>query len=106
VRRSRAEQGQGSVELVAVAPVLLLVGLALAQGLLSVRAQLSGERALARARVAWVQGADPVAAARAGLPRGSLVSQRGASIDVHVRLFGPRVPGMPDEVVAHARLES
>ena len=105
MRRSRGQAGQGSVELVAIAPVLILVGLALAQGLLAVRAQLAGERAHARARVAWVQHGDPVAAARAGLPRESRVTRTGNTLDVHMSLSGPRLPGMRDQVVLRARLD-
>jgi len=105
VRRLGSEAGQGSVELVAIAPVLVLVGLVLAQGVLAVRAQLVGERALARARVAIAQGEDPAAAARAGLPEGSRVVRSAHALRVHVALALPQLPGMPGEVVAATSLE-
>jgi hypothetical protein len=70
VGRSLArEQGQALVELVACLPVIVLVVLAIAQGVLVLGASAAAERALERGRVAAALGNDPVAAARRGLAR-------------------------------------
>ncbi len=63
----RDERGQALVELVACLPVVALVALALAQGMLVLGAASAAESAVERARVAAALGDDPVAAARRGL---------------------------------------
>ncbi len=91
-----AEDGQASVELVAVVPVLLLVTLVTAQLALAGYALWSaGIAARAGARAAYV-GGDAEAAARSALP---LLLRSGASVSdrdgVGVRVEAPSlVPGV------------
>ena len=85
----RAERGQSSVELMALLPLTLIVGLAVL-ALLASRA--AGGQAAAAAQagaMALIQDADPAAAARAALPPPSreraTVRVRGRAITVTVR---------------------
>jgi hypothetical protein len=88
------ERGQAAVELVACLPVIVLVVLAVAQGMLALGASGSAERALERGRVAAALGLDPVAAARRGLARNARVRLEGRILRVAVP--SPRVlSGIP-----------
>jgi hypothetical protein len=91
VTRSRParEQGQALVELVACLPVIVLVVLAIAQGVLVLGADGAAERALERGRIAAALGHDPVAAARRGLAAGARVRLEGDVLRVAVPV--PRV---------------
>jgi hypothetical protein len=94
----RGEQGQSSVELVALLPIVLLVGL----GVLAVLAgrAAAGEAAAAAqaGAMALIQDADAEQAARAALPRrvsrDAKVSVRGRRVTVTVRTaFQPPFAG-------------
>jgi hypothetical protein len=70
IRRRLGERGQASVELVALLPLALLVGLAILT-LLAARAAEGQAAAAAQAgAMALLQDADPREAARAAVPRG------------------------------------
>lgn len=85
------EDGQATVELVALLPLLLVAALAAASLL---AAHAAGERAGAAAQagaMALIQGGDPRAAARGALPRGTR-----ARIEVHGRHVTVRIrPSLP-----------
>jgi hypothetical protein len=86
----RAESGQASVELIAVLPAALLVGLVAWQlALTGHAAWLSAHAARAAAR-ADVVGGSPDRAARSALPRplerGLRVRRLGAGVQVRVRV--------------------
>jgi hypothetical protein len=89
--RLGGEGGQALVELVACLPAIVLVVLALAQGLLVLSAGGAKERALERARVAAAAGLDPVAAARDGLGKRAQVRLTGQVLTVSLPV--PRVLG-------------
>jgi hypothetical protein len=78
----RSQRGQAAVELAALAPLLALAALAFAQLALAFRAELAGERAVARARAAAAVGDSAVAAARSGAPRGTRARLRGGAIEL------------------------
>jgi hypothetical protein len=68
MRRQRGERGQATVELVALLPVLALVGMLLWQAVVAGQAMwLAGAAARAAARAVAV-GAEPLPAARRTLP--------------------------------------
>ena len=98
MRRTRAEDGQASIELVALLPLLALLIVALWQAALAGgTVWLAGSAARAAARAAAL-GADPVLAARHALPgtfaRGVEVT-RAADGSVRVRVQVPgAVPGL------------
>ena len=98
----RRQRGQASVELCALAPLLLvlaLVGLRVAQ---VERASLRGEHAIERAQAARLAGLDPRAAALAVLP-GALIEVRGDEIDLRLPV---RPDGLPlASVHLHRRLD-
>lgn len=104
MRRDRAEDGQAAAELVAVAPVLICVLLAVAQLAIAGYALWSaGDAARAGARAAHV-GGDAERAALSALP---LWLERGAEIEtagpVEVTVRAPAVlPGVPDIAVRAA----
>ncbi|HWI08349.1 MAG TPA: hypothetical protein VNT54_12650 [Solirubrobacteraceae bacterium] len=81
---TRAERGQASVELVALAPLLLTSVLAAAQLLAAGAARELAGHAAGAGAIALLQGADPAVAARDALPGWS----RGR---VDVRIDGRRV---------------
>jgi Flp pilus assembly protein TadG len=89
------ERGQATVELVAILPLILIVGLVAAA---FVAAQSAGETAGAAAQagaMAVLQGGDARTAARAALPRGS-----HATIAVHGRRVAVRVrPHLPFRIL-------
>ncbi len=80
------ERGQALVEFVACVPVVVLVVLAIVQGMLALGASGSAERALERGRVAAALGGDPVAAARNGLPPNARVRLDGRMLRISVPL--------------------
>ena len=82
----RRQRGQGTVELVALAPLLVVAVLGLVQVLLAGRAALQAERAAGRAAVAAAIGADPVEAARRAAPAGTLVDVVRGGVRVRVPL--------------------
>ncbi|MFL5819185.1 MAG: hypothetical protein ACJ76S_00680 [Solirubrobacteraceae bacterium] len=87
----RSRQGQSTVEVVALLPVLAVAGLALLQLLAAgAAAEYAGHAAEAGA-VAILQGRDPAAAARASLPSWSArrVEIRVSGDRVEVRLQPP-----------------
>jgi hypothetical protein len=78
----RGEAGQASIELVALLPLTLIVGLAILT-LLAARAASGQAAAAAQAgAMALIQDTDAGDAARAALPR---AARRRATIDVHGR---------------------
>lgn len=98
--RVRGQRGQASVELVALAPVVIAVVLAAAQLLAAGAArELAGHAAEAGA-VALLQGGEPEAAARAAVPgwsRGRLdvhVEARRLRVRLRPRTFLPGLAGM------------
>ena len=94
--RGGGEQGQASVELVALLPLLAGLVLAVWQLVLAGQASaLAGTAARAGARAAGV-GADPALAARAALPHGwarRVELQQSASGALTVRIAVPSVVG-------------
>ncbi len=84
MRAVRRESGQASVELVALAPLLLAVVLAVAQLLAAGAARELADHAAEAGAVALLQGTDPAQAARDAVPGWS----RGR---VDVRIDGRRV---------------
>lgn len=80
----QADAGQGSVELVAMLPILLAVGLALVQLLAAGVAHGLAANAAENAAIALGDGEDPADAAREALPG-------WAKDDVHVMVRGRRV---------------
>jgi hypothetical protein len=89
----RDSSGQASVELVALAPLLLVVVLAAAQLLAAGAAGELADHAAEAAAIAILQRADPAAAARDAVPRWShgrmTVRVSGRSVRVRIR---PRSP--------------
>jgi hypothetical protein len=107
MRRHGPERGQATVELVALLPVLALLGLALWQVVVAGQAMwLAGAAARAAARASAV-GADPAAAARGALPPAlerRLRVRAGDPGDVRVAVAVPAVltGGTVTMVTAHA----
>lgn len=104
-RGSAGERGQSTVELVALIPLLVAVGLACAQLLMAGAArELAGNAAEAGA-VAMLQGGDPEQAAREAIPGWSRsrldVEVRGATVRVAVTP-APLVPPLARILVARA----
>lgn len=106
MRRSRAEDGQASVELVALLPLLAGVAVAVMQLLAAGAAAELAEHAAGAGAVAMLEGGDPVAAARRAVPewtRGAMaVRVRGQTIRVRVRPLSP-LPGVADLLAHTAR---
>jgi len=101
-RALRDARGQASVELVALLPLVLLIGL-VGFCVLAARAvsEQAGEAAGAGA-LALLQGRQPAAAARQALPQGAdaRVSVSGSRVAVRLR---PRLPlGLGDLLAAEA----
>jgi hypothetical protein len=89
MRRARAESGQSSVELVAMLPLALIVGLAILS-LLAARSTAGQAAAAAHAgAMALIQDADADDAARAALPAPARaradITVRGRRVEVTVR---------------------
>ena len=93
---SRSESGQASVELVALLPIVAVIGFVLWQGVVAGQAAwLGGSSARAAARASAV-GGDPRAAAAALLPatlRRDLRVDRPSDGTVRVRIRVPSVVG-------------
>lgn len=93
--RRRGERGQASVELVALAPLLVAAALAVSQLLAAGAAQELADHAAEAGAVALLQRADPADAARAALPgwsRGRLdvrVQDRRVRVRLRPRTFLP-----------------
>ncbi|HEV7807908.1 MAG TPA: hypothetical protein VGO80_18965 [Solirubrobacteraceae bacterium] len=90
---ARGEAGQASVELVALAPLLMAVVLAAAQLLAAGAARELAGHAAEAAAVAILQGADPATAARDAVPgwsRGRMsVHVAGRRVSVRMRPPSP-----------------
>jgi hypothetical protein len=100
-----SERGQSVVELVGMLPLLIVVGLTVAQVLMAGAArELAGHAAEAGA-VALLQDGDPAGAARESVPGWSRsrldVEVRGRAVRVAVRP-APLVPGLADLLTARA----
>jgi hypothetical protein len=103
MRRLRAERGQSSVELVALLPLTLVLGLAIL-ALLSARSAAGQAAAAAQAgAMAVLQDADPAAAARAALPAGA---RKHATIHVHGRRISVTVRPATEPGILRGRLTS
>lgn len=106
VRIRRREDGQATIELVAITPLMVALALAVAQVLAAGAArELAGHAAEAGA-LAKLQGGDAEVAARESLPgwaRGRLdVEVEGEVVRVAVRPV-PLIPPLADALVARAR---
>jgi hypothetical protein len=103
----RPESGQASVELVALAPLLVAVVLAAAQLLAAGAARELADHAAEAGAVALLQGGDPKAAARAAVPgwsRGRVrVDGRRVRVRLRPRAVLPALAGMLESTgEAHA----
>ena len=108
--RLRGEQrGQASVEIALLAPLLLVVGLALAQVLAARAAGELADHAAAAGAMALLQERDPLVAARAAVPdwprRRMSVRVDGRRVRVRLR---PRVlvPGLGDALQTTAEADA
>jgi hypothetical protein len=94
------EDGQASVELVAIAPLVVAIVLAVAQVLAAGAARELADHAAEAGAVALLQGGDPEAAVRAAVPgwsRGRLhvgIEQRRVRVRLRPRAFVPGMAGM------------
>ena len=97
---ARDEGGQASVELVAIAPLVVAIVLAVAQVLAAGAARELADHAAEAGAVALLQGGDPEAAVRAAVPgwsRGRLrvgIEQRRVRVRLRPRAFVPGMAGM------------
>jgi hypothetical protein len=93
IRRLLAVEGQASLEVVALAPVLAVIALGLLQLLAAGAAAEFADHAAEAAGVAIIQGAQPARAARDAVPRwarsGLRVSVRAGRVRVSVRPLSP-----------------
>jgi hypothetical protein len=111
ILRSRPASGQASVELVALLPLALVVGLAIFS---VIAAQAAGEQAgeaAEAAALALLQGDDPRAAATATLPKGTrhraTVELDGHHVHVHVRPQLPLpLPGLEERLAGDAHADA
>lgn len=99
------EQGQASVELVALLPVIAAITLAVGQLLAAGVARELAEHAAAAGAIAMLEGRDPAEAARAAVPAWSgartTVSVHGRTVSVALRPAGP-VPALTGMLTARA----
>jgi hypothetical protein len=107
--RSRAEDGQASIELVALLPLLGVVAMVAWQGVVAGQAWWMASAAAREAARAVAVGGDPVGAARGVLPgalRGGVSVVRDGD-GVRVRLAVPVVVGRGTlgTITARARME-
>jgi hypothetical protein len=72
----RSARGQAALELVVVVPLAVALALAVATAIAAAGAGVAVEHALDRGTIAAAAGSDPVAAARAALPRGLVARSR------------------------------
>jgi Flp pilus assembly protein TadG len=99
-RGSEGEKGQAAVSFVAVVPLLVLIGLALAQFALAGHAAVSAATAARAAARASYTGSDPTRAARAALPpalrEGAKVAvdDEGAEVEVRAPEALPVLPAI------------
>jgi hypothetical protein len=104
-RASSSEQGQSTVELVAMLPLLVAVALAVAQVLAAGAASEFAGHAAEAGAIALLQGGDPARAARDAVPGWSRsrldVRVRGRSVRVVVRP-APLVPPLASLLTARA----
>jgi len=102
----RSTRGQSTVEVVAVLPVLLAVGLAAFTLLNAGRAEEAAGAAAEAGAVALLQGREPAAAARAALrgwpARRSEVRVAGRRVTVRVTPAGPFAARLRASVTANA----
>ena len=84
--RPRDETGQAAIELVALLPLVVLVGLLLWQAVLAGQAVWSSAGAARAAARARAVGGDPLAAARAAVPTGLRAGVRVAFAGDGVRV--------------------
>jgi len=99
----RGEGGQASLEIVILAPLLVVLGLAVAQLLAAGAAGELADHAAEAAAVAVLQGSDPEAAARDALPGWTRerVAVRVQGRRVHVRLEPPSpIPALAELLAA------
>jgi hypothetical protein len=105
----RAERGQSSVELVALLPLALLVGLAVLTLLASRAASGQASAAAQAGAMALLQGGDPHEAARAAVPRESrpraTIAVRGRRVTVTVEP-ATRVGFLADALAATATADA
>jgi hypothetical protein len=104
--RGGAEDGQATVELVALLPCVAAVLAALWQLALVGHAEWAASAAARAAARAHAVGADPERAARAHLPRAlehGLRVRPAAGGDVRVAVRIPALPGLPSPGRARAR---
>lgn len=99
--------GQATVELVALVPLLVVVGFAVTTVLAAGRASSAADVAAEAAAIAMIRGADGAEAARrtlAGHPRGSTAIRiRGGRVRVTVR---PRLPLLAGALTATAEADA
>jgi hypothetical protein len=107
--RRRRDDGQASVELVVLAPLLLALVLAAAQLLAAGAAAELADHAAEAGAVALLQGEDPVVAAREAVPRWSrarmLVRVQGRRVRVRMRPPSP-VPGLGEMLEVTRRADA
>lgn len=85
-RRWCDEQGQATVELVALLPIVVAVVLAVATWLAGQQAREAADQAAVAAAIAQVQGSDPMAAVRQAAPGWTRPTLRVSGGRVRVRL--------------------
>lgn len=103
--RLNRQEGQSTVELVALLPLLVAVAFAAAQVLVAGAASEFAGHAAEAGAIALLQGSDPTAAARDAVPRWSRsrmeVRVRGSSVRVAVHP-APLVPPLAELLTANA----
>lgn len=109
MNRWREEHGQGSVELLAIVPLVALVATGCAQLLAAGMAREAAAGAAEAGAMALLQGGDPDAAARRAAPGWS---RRRMRVDVsgrvvQVRIDAPAIlPGVADLLETRARADA
>lgn len=105
----RRDDGQASVELVAMLPLAMLVALVLGQLLAAGQAASLAGHASRAAAMALLQGGDPEQAARAAVPGvpSARLSFRRTSSQITVRVTPRRVvPGLAAALTAESRADA
>jgi hypothetical protein len=108
---ARAPSGQASVELVALLPLALVVGLAIFSVIAAQASDEQAGEAAEAAALALLQGDDARAAATAALPHGArrraIVTIDGRHVHVHVRPRLPLpIPGLGEQLAGDARTDA